>query len=711
MRNKYFSSILILTLVFLTLTLSNCKKTDENNKPTTLPPSNSDSTLNKNVVIIDSTRLVLTSDTTQLNQGHLEFNIIGTAPKINVNDVLVGATSGGYIKRVSSVSQQGSKLIIESSQGTMEDVFNNARFGFSTTMDSLKNGRIASGYQFDVSGKSLYNDGVTIITLDKGVIDIDGNWNFGFNFKNAKLDSFELSNKNATFNGQFVLNVTSQASTVAEHTSTLGRIAKYNTFLVGGVPTVVYTEVELRCVFSASISATIKRNLQITTTNTANFGIKYSNGQWQNTFSNASNSGLSVGDRSGNANAEVKMAIVPYVSFRLYRILGPYASVGLKELVKGNVASPSLDWDFYAGAWVQTILGVRATIFGKSLFDYSKEWNTDTVKFQTPYKLEKTSGDNQTGTANQYLSQPLKVHVVDNNGVGESNVPVYFAVSAGGGSVETASILSDKDGYAQTRWKISSQNVIQTVDVKVKQADGTLVDGAPVQFAASANPATLATVTTNSVTSVTSSTATSGGNVSSDGGAAVTARGVCWSTSQNPTIANNKTSDGLGSGSFTSNITGLTANTTYYARAYATNSVGTAYGNQVSFTTNAAVNLLSIAGTYSGTCTASIDGSQTAVNVNLYILNNDPSLLQISMTFPAGNILYGAYKGTITADGTSITFTEAISSGVSCGMPYADLLGQSWTISGNKMTGNGNRVAYCYPNSSYNSPATFNLSK
>jgi uncharacterized protein (TIGR02145 family) len=100
--------------------------------------------------------------------------------------------------------------------------------------------------------------------------------------------------------------------------------------------------------------------------------------------------------------------------------------------------------------------------------------------------------------------------------------------------------------------------------------------------------ASMPTLTTDTPTSITSSTAVSGGNVTSDGGAAVTARGVCWSNSPNPTISNNTTSDGTGTGNYTSNITGLNQSTTYYVRAYATNSVGTAYGNQQTFTTQAA---------------------------------------------------------------------------------------------------------------------------
>jgi uncharacterized protein (TIGR02145 family) len=99
----------------------------------------------------------------------------------------------------------------------------------------------------------------------------------------------------------------------------------------------------------------------------------------------------------------------------------------------------------------------------------------------------------------------------------------------------------------------------------------------------------LSNLTTTAASSITQTTATTGGIVSSDGGATITTRGVVWSTSANPTISlTTKTTDGTGIGAFTSNITGLSANTTYYVRAYGTNNIGTAYGNEVSFTTVAA---------------------------------------------------------------------------------------------------------------------------
>ncbi|MBI5473843.1 MAG: T9SS type A sorting domain-containing protein [Ignavibacteriae bacterium] len=90
-------------------------------------------------------------------------------------------------------------------------------------------------------------------------------------------------------------------------------------------------------------------------------------------------------------------------------------------------------------------------------------------------------------------------------------------------------------------------------------------------------------------TTISTTTANGGGNITNDGGGAITARGVCWNTTGSPTIADSTTSDGNGTGVFTSTLTGLTAGTTYFVRAYATNSTATGYGNEVSFTTLAAL--------------------------------------------------------------------------------------------------------------------------
>lgn len=92
-------------------------------------------------------------------------------------------------------------------------------------------------------------------------------------------------------------------------------------------------------------------------------------------------------------------------------------------------------------------------------------------------------------------------------------------------------------------------------------------------------------VETAAVTNIDFFSATSGGNITNDGGSAITTSGICWSTNVNPTIADSHTTDGTTTGSFTSNMTNLNSSTNYHVRAYATNSIGTSYGNDISFVT------------------------------------------------------------------------------------------------------------------------------
>jgi hypothetical protein len=125
-------------------------------------------------------------------------------------------------------------------------------------------------------------------------------------------------------------------------------------------------------------------------------------------------------------------------------------------------------------------------------------------------------------------------------------------------------------------------NTIYHVKAFATNSAGTSY-GAEVDFETDVVP-TLAATT--AISKITHATASSGGNVTADGGATITARGVCWNTSTNPTTANSKTTDAGTTGAYTSAITGLTAATTYHLKPYATNSVGTTYGTEVDFTTD-----------------------------------------------------------------------------------------------------------------------------
>lgn len=117
-------------------------------------------------------------------------------------------------------------------------------------------------------------------------------------------------------------------------------------------------------------------------------------------------------------------------------------------------------------------------------------------------------------------------------------------------------------------------------------------------------------ISTAPASGITQTAAISGGNISTDGGSPITARGVVWSRSPNPTVAlTTKTNDGSGLGSFTSNIPDLMAGYTYYVRSYATNANGTTYGNQINFVSAAAAGPFTIGQSYGGGIIFYIDGS------------------------------------------------------------------------------------------------------
>jgi uncharacterized protein (TIGR02145 family) len=101
------------------------------------------------------------------------------------------------------------------------------------------------------------------------------------------------------------------------------------------------------------------------------------------------------------------------------------------------------------------------------------------------------------------------------------------------------------------------------------------------------------TISTNPVVNIDQTSATGGGTIIFEGASGITASGVCWSLNPNPTTSDNSTNEGAASGSYDSNITGLSSETTYYVRAYATNSFGTSYGEEVIFITASDVTTVS----------------------------------------------------------------------------------------------------------------------
>ena len=187
--------------------------------------------------------------------------------------------------------------------------------------------------------------------------------------------------------------------------------------------------------------------------------------------------------------------------------------------------------------------------------------------------------------ANQTIS--LQLSVLNGSSTGAAvyvetqtittNVSGAFTVQVGLGTAVSGS-------FASINWMANAHFIKVELD-PLAGTDYIITYNGTITESAIIHHLTLASVTTTPITNTAQFSASSGGNVTSDGWSTITARGVCWSTTANPTITNNHTSDGTGTGTFASNIAGLSPGILYHIRAYATNSMGTAYGNDLSLTT------------------------------------------------------------------------------------------------------------------------------
>jgi hypothetical protein len=174
------------------------------------------------------------------------------------------------------------------------------------------------------------------------------------------------------------------------------------------------------------------------------------------------------------------------------------------------------------------------------------------------------------------------------------------------------------------------------------------------------NQPTMPTVTTNLVTLLPGNSASTGGNVTSDGGSPVTHRGVVYDTTSNPSLTSNYSVDGSGTGSFVSTLNNLAPTTTYYTRAYATNAVGTAYGSVVSFSTNLSLPTVTI-------------GQNHAGGIVFYVDSTGQHGLACT-SFDQNTSVWGCngtyISGTSTTFGTGMANTTAIVNGCSVS-PFA----------------------------------------
>jgi len=238
--------------------------------------------------------------------------------------------------------------------------------------------------------------------------------------------------------------------------------------------------------------------------------------------------------------------------------------------------------------------------------DGSRPYGSLLLENSTLYGMTKIGGGSDKGVVFSHILAPGITSFTPTSGSTGTTVTITgtnftgaTAVKFGGTDAQSYTV----DSATQITAVVGTGS---TGNVTVATPDGTATSASAFTYISTP------TVTTTAASSITTTTASSGGNVTGDGGTPVTVRGVCWSTAANPTILDAHTTDGTGTGSFTSSVTGLSPNTTYHVRAWATNHDGTAYGSDLTFITDPQAPIVTTqAVTHIGETTATGNGNVT----------------------------------------------------------------------------------------------------
>jgi|GEM_PF-1535238 len=499
------------------------------------------------------------------------------AQGVAVGDVIIGQNDAqapnGFLRKVTSKTTQGGSIVLGTEPATMMQAFESMDISETHQLkpSDVKSVKLQRGVTFraapddetfivPISCVLHDQDGDPETTGDQ--IRIDGEYRFSAAlFAVIEMDWFTLkkfetgieTNENAN------IHLTAGVQWVfADESKKIAEFA-FAAIPVGGVVWLVPT-LNIKAHINGDLTVTLETD--ITYTQELRYGLGYANGTYYDISQSTKDFTYSPPQLTLAFNFEPGLSL--NVACLLYGVAGPYmgGKLGLPFQAALSADPCALDLTFTLDAVLYAVVGIECDILDlDSTMDFQLytypigEWiyplsgsgtiviDAEPNNLNAPWSLAGTCSYDTTGNGDDTLTN----------------------LDPGDYTIAWETVLG---------WTAPSSSTQNLAAGKTLTLGGTYVQNVvPV-------------LTTAAVSAITQTTAQSGGNITSDGGSAVTARGVCWSMSPTPTIADDTTVNGSGTGSFTSSITGLTASTPYYVRAYATNSAGTGYGNEVSFTTS-----------------------------------------------------------------------------------------------------------------------------
>lgn len=510
------------------------------------------------IVIVDETDTMLSTEQ-QIADGKYIIQFNDPVPTIDTETILIGTVDSGYLREVKTVSQNGNTFSMTTEQGKLDDLFIDGGFELGNVfkIDSVLPASKSSNYKKlnkrPTRGEILSNPnlqkGVHYYLVDEKISSLNNNVKmkrvtsktsnaneeenpkfkftlsntlFDKNGINIKLDGsltftpnvfadyktnwigrnprFNLGLNNATVDNNYKFTMTCDAqANVLDETFNLFNYTKSVYFLVGGVPVLVDVIVDFEGKASADVSANLTFVHQFTNTLTVNAGVSYSDDTWSNYYNSSVKNKLET-DLDISGGFIQNFEIGPKITFKIYKVVGPYIGAKLTEELNICANSSNLgnvNWESDLDIGAKLTVGVRADIFKKNLFDFSKTWNKKGLyNVNFPYELEVISGNHQQYSTSSPLINPVKVRVISNKGFAIPGVNVKFEADPDTpGIIDSEYVITDSNGYAETNWT-PTNNDFAKLTATVQNCEGKNIGNSPLTFEATEVQANDCTQTT-----------------------------------------------------------------------------------------------------------------------------------------------------------------------------------------------------------------------
>jgi uncharacterized protein (TIGR02145 family) len=612
---KSLKTLFIFILIaFLVTLLSTCKKDIVEVKK-----YDADIILNDNVVLIDST---IISEPLAIEGDIFKFKNDGTLPSIVPGDVFVVQTNGGYIRKIVSIDYSDGEIMLKTTQAALTDVFEKLFISDTIKLDfenmkaytedqeapirvvytadnvELKSSNNLINLNNTVLFNQTINNTQVFAQIIEGTVDfepdiirhVDLNKNFlGIP---TGINSLTLGATGAlSFNclAEVIL------SNALVHNKELN-IASFDIgpFWLGIVPLYINLGFDAGIVLNfdaaCSLEAGFDANASVT------FGAQY---QHDNGWSTLWNKTLEANQLptvwNGEASTNAVVYVKPSIGISIANAIGPYMDVKPDLVFNGEIDVPLWNYDLVGG--LDGTLGFQVEIFSFTLANYNTTLfrYQKTIASQSGMMMQKPSLT--TNIISEITNSSAKTGgVITSNGGSEIIAKgVCWSLNLNNLPDITGSHTNDGQGDMEFISDITELTANKTYFVRAYATNSKGTGYGNVRMFLTNTDPTPPVVVTGEIENITTNFASVSCEVTSDGGAPVIVRGICYSTNPNPTINNSTIQSGNGTGSYTVNISGLNSNTKYYVKAYAENSVDIAYGNQKDFNTDQESNELTAA--------------------------------------------------------------------------------------------------------------------